>query len=296
MSTPMSIDPHHPMAPPPDLPPGFPQELAAQFGDGPISATENPELATELSQKVIEGEKPVAREAPIGEVDLPGGWIAPDGTLCRTAMVHELTGLHEERLARINPATNYPSYVQTLLKSGLESINGHELDDEQMKTLLLGDRESLLLGIRIATYGPNLDMHLTCPACRHEEDLILELDKDIPVKEMDTPEVREYDVELRGGRLAVVRPATVGVLDSIWDVKKTGAEMKTATLQRCVKTLDGRNVAPQDILRLGLADRKTLLTFLHDIQPGPDYEGVRLACEECGEESALVLDLADLFQ
>jgi hypothetical protein len=286
------MDPQQMPHPDDILPPG----MTRPDDNGVVSAMEQPELASQLSKEAIVGDRPQVADAPLGNVDLPGGWFAPSGERCTQALVRELTGRDEERLARINPTTNYPQFLQALVSAGLENINGFELSKEQLKELLIGDRESILLGIRIATYGPGVEMHIRCPACGAEEDLIVELDKDIPYREMATPEVREYDVELRGGRTAIVTPATVAVQDAIWDVKKSAAEMKTATLARCVRTIDGRPVAPGDILDLGLADRKTLINYLADLQPGPDYEGVRLPCESCGEEFPLALDLADLFQ
>lgn len=265
--------------------------------DDIISTQDDPERASEMSQKALGvGEQPEIDDAPIGHIHMPGGWIGSDGTVHHNAVVSELTGVDEEKLARVNPAANYPLFLQTLLKAGLESIGGMEPDEDMLNGLLVGDREALLLGIRIATYGNNLDVSLTCPQCGEEDEVILELDEDIPIKEMETPAVRQYDVDLRNQRVAVVTPATTHMQDSIWDMKKTSAEIKTSALERCVMSIDGRPVNRHEIRNLGLADRKTLINFLADLQPGPDYEGVRLPCQSCGLESPLVLDLADLFR
>lgn len=263
-----------------------------------VSAMDHPDLANSMSAAALSSvnEQPQMEDEPLGQVELPGGWIAPDGSLQTKAIVTELTGRAEEKLARIDPMSNMPLFLQTMVQSALESIGGHEPTPEMLRDLLIGDREMLILGIRSATYGNEVQMHIVCPQCGAEEDIGVELDKDIPVKKMETPSVREYDVELRRGSVAKVVPATAGLQDEIWDIKKSAAEMKTATLGWCVKSIDGAAVNHQTVLDLGMGDRKIILDFLADLQPGPDYEGVRLPCEACGQEFALVLDLADLFR
>lgn len=283
------------MQPQQTLPSGF-DELIGEPETLTITTEEDPETATMLSEQALQSEQPVIEEAPVGQVELPGGWISPEGDLHRLAVVNELTGLGEERLARIDPVANLPLLLNTFIECSLDNIGGHKPTPEMLRDLLIGDREALLLGIRIATYGEHLEMHISCPSCRAEEDLAIELNKDIPVKTMKTPEVRRYDVELRGGRVAIVQPATSGIQDDVWDVKKSAAEMKTATLERCIISLDGMPVGHREAQALGLGDRKTVLDFLEEIQPGPDYEGVRLPCQACGEEFRVRLDLTDLFR
>lgn len=274
---------------------GF-DELAGDPETMILSAADDPELANMLTEQAMESKMPTMADAAAGQVELPGGWIDPAGDLHTMAMVDEMTGLAEERLARIDPVANLPLFLHTMVESSLDNIGGHKATPEMIKSLLVGDREALILGIRIATYGDELEMHITCPECRAEEDLAIELSKDVPVKKMETPAVRQYDVELRRGRVAVVQPTTSGVQDAIWDIKKSAAEMKTATLERTVLSIDGMPMDHRMAQSLGMGDRRTLLDFLDDIQPGPDYEGVRLPCQACGLEFALRLDLTDLFR
>lgn len=261
-----------------------------------ISTEDDPELASQASEAALTGDRPLMANAPSGQVELPGGWFDPQGNLLTSAVVKELTGHAEEKLSRIDLQANFPLFLQTLTRFGLENIGGHEPTDQMMNDLLIGDREALILGIRIATYGPEVEMHIQCPECRAEEDIAIELDKDIPVDKMAEPEKREYEVELRNGRTAIVHPTTCGIQDLIWDPKKTAAEMKTAALDRCVRTIDGRPVTTEEIRDLGLADRNALITKLTDLQPGPDFGGVKIPCESCGQEFNILLDLTDLFR
>lgn len=264
--------------------------------DGVLSTQEDPELASQASESALTGERPFMKNAPSGQVELPGGWFDRQGNLITSAVVKELTGHAEEKLSRIDMQANFPLFLQTLTKFGLDNIGGHEPTDEMLGDLLVGDREALILGIRIATYGPDVEMHIGCPECGAEEDIAVELDKDIPVEKMADPKQRQYEVPLRDGRVAIVEPATCGVQDLIWDPKKTTAEMKTAALDRLVRSIDGRPVSLEEIRDLGLADRKALISRLSEVQPGPDFGGVKIPCESCGQEFQILLDLTDLFR
>lgn len=261
-----------------------------------FSTETDPELASQASEAVLTGERPVMASAPTGQVELPGGWLDRQGNLHRIGQVTELTGHAEEKLSRIDYTANYPLFLQTLTKFGLENLNGVEPSDQMLSELLIGDREALILGIRIATYGNEIEMHITCPECGAEEDIAVELDKDVPIDKMEEPSRRQYDVPLRNGRNAVVEPATCGIQDLIWDPKKTGAELKTAALERCVRTIDGMPVTHKDIQDLGLQDRKTLIDRLGELQPGPDFGGVKIPCESCGQVFHIQLDITDLFR
>jgi hypothetical protein len=275
----------------------FAAEDAAEAAINVISSADAPEAASAASEAALAPDKPEMKEPDPGLVELPGGWVSPTGVVHKQAFVKELTGRDEERMARVDATTNLPLYLQTMVECGTESIGGEPATKDMLRDLLVGDREMLILGIRMATYGRTTEpFDIVCPKCQFQEKISLELDKDIPVKHMERPEVREYEVDLRNGSVALVQPLTARQQDEIWDVKKTVAELKTATLERCVVSIDGRPVNHPMVLNLGMADRNTLLDRLAELQPGPDYGGVRLDCQGCGESFSLTLDLADLFR
>lgn len=279
--------------------PEGPDPLAEEIlgGEGKaVSPFEDPMGASALSAQAVLGEKPKMADDYPTTVELPGGYVDDEGNLHTVALVKELTGRDEERLAKVNIVTMLPSYLQTMVEGGVEAIGPYPATSALLKKLLVGDREMLIIGIRMATYGTNIEMHIVCPACEAEEDIIFELDKDIPIRKMETPEKREYEVPLHGGHVAIVTPVTVGMQDEVWDVKKTPAEIKTATLARAVLAFDGIPMNYEMAQNLGSGHRKALLTALADLQPGPDYEGVRLSCGTCNQQSPLRLDLTTLFR
>jgi hypothetical protein len=264
-----------------------------------IDGSADPEYAAARASEVLDAANPRPQmvEPPDGQVALPAGWIDPKGVLHRTAQVRELTGKDEEKLSRINITSALPLYLRTLVTQGTEYIGNVEPSKEIIDQLLVGDREALILGIRIATYGDDVPIRVICPNCEATQDVAIELSKDVPVKTLDEPEVRTFDVPLRKGSVAVVQLATVAVQDEILAHPNTSeAELKTITLSKCVLSIDGVPATYDRVLNLGMADRKTILSFLAETQPGPDYEGVILPCPSCEKTFPIDLDLADLFR
>jgi len=261
-----------------------------------VSSSSDPEYAAARSAQALAdvGGPPKMEAPPAGHVVLPGG-VFLDGELHQDAIVKELTGAAEERLARIDPLKSLPLYLRSLLEEGVEYLGGKPPSTDVLDNLLVGDREMLILAIRQATYGDDLPMHLTCPVCEHEDSIVLELNVDIPIKKLDAPEIREYDVDLRDGK-AVVTLATAAIQDKVIGTEHSDAERKTLTLQHCVKSINGIPSNYDMVLNLGLRDRATILNFLADKQPGPDYGEVSLPCSGCKRDLPINLSLADLFR
>jgi hypothetical protein len=141
---------------------------------------------------------PEIEPSPDSIVDLPAGWLVPDGVV-QTARVRELTGYDEEQLARIPRAKNVPAYVTEMLALGVEDLGGQKPTKDMIRAMLIGDREALLLGIRRVTYGNEVQFKLNCESCGTESDVDVLLDSDVEIRKLDDPKVREWDVPLKHG-------------------------------------------------------------------------------------------------
>jgi hypothetical protein len=231
-------------------------------------------------------------------VELPGGYIDGTGRLLKKAEVRELNGEDEEALARGGNSSSFIRYFNTILSRAVVGIEDIEPDHAVLQGLLMGDRMMLLLAIRRVTYGDDVEMSLTCPKCNAEFDVAIELDKDVEIREMEDPMKRTHEVPLRKEHVATVRFINGADQEAaLGDGKRTVAEQNTILLSRCITHLDGKPVIGDDlILRMGLQDRKTVLQFLTDSQPGPLLEEVSVPCSVCGEVSPLPLSIEDLFR
>lgn len=272
--------------------------------DQHVSALEDPGRASDVAQQLLGDDKPkveplLLTEPPDCTVTLPGGLVQMGGEVIQVAEVRELTGADEEALTKAGASMNPARYMQMLIKRAVVRIGDAEPPTPDMlSALLIGDRNTLLLEIRKATYGNEIEVAAPCPGCAEVLDIVFDISKDVPIHVLEDPTQRIYEVELRHGRKAKVALPCAGDQDAmIGEGKRTVPEMNTFLLARCVQDIDGRPVmgAP-DVRNLGLLDRRTILDFIAKTQPGPKYEEVKEECPACGREVPVPLDLFDLFR
>lgn len=278
-----------------------------------VSSSENPQAAAALAQDLFstgpllppngiepDEENPnLISRPPECQVSLPGGLVTVEGDLVQDAEVRELTGADEEALAKADIAKSPGRFVAVLLKRGVARLGDEEPPSPTtLDALLIGDRDTLILAIRRATYGDTLDFSTRCMFCMEGLDMEIDLANEVPIKPMEDPAKRQFEVELRRGRVAVVElPVGADQIHVLAMVNKTVPEMNTMMISRCLKSLDGMPMMGLEAARsLGMADRQTILDFLGENQPGPKYEEVKAQCPACERDVPLRIDLADLFR
>lgn len=268
------------------------------------------EKKMQMAQQFVNAANPIpdVPEPPNDFVKLDGGFYFEDEPQT-TAVVRELTGEHEEALARSLKSGNTFHFLQVLLESGTASI-GSIVDPVKVKkalrSMLIGDRDSLVLAIRIATYGNNLEvLQWTCPACNTLTSFDIALDDlDIKNKKLENIEDATFEVELRNGARATCHLATGE--DQLYTFDKselTGAERDSRLLSKCVTSVTdskGRThkiiAEPHYVLKLSIPDRHTILKALQEGQPGPQYTNISYKHEDCGNDVTISLGLVDLFR
>lgn len=276
---------------------------------GYVNATANIQAAQTAVQAAL-GDVTKVIENPVipmpytdGVVELPGGLLTPENVLLTEVEVRELTGRDEEVILKARMTGKYSRFMRSLLKAGVVSIGGKEVTDDILDDLLIGDREAIILGIRRATYGDEVELTgVGCQECGTVTDLIVTLD-DIPTRSMEDPKKRTYDVPLRKGGFITLRLQTGADQVKVFDNPNITvvAEQNSIILGCCMisrtfpdgKTafVDSANAARD----LGVVDRKALLEVLEKNQPGPRYEDIVHPCGNCGAEVPLSLNVGDLF-
>jgi hypothetical protein len=279
-------------------------QYSMSFDDdqGQVVSHDNADLNS-LTKKVLQSMNPapVIDALPDTAVKLPAG-IVVDGKVYQDAEVRELTGEHEEKLAKSRLANNAAKYVNTLLLCGTVSVGGQEATPALLESLLQGDLDMLMLGIRRATFGDDFEVYeVECPHCQELNDLELNL-KDIPVKELDDPDTREFLIDLRRGRKAKIQFPTGAVQTEIFKNNLTIPEMNSLTLAECVISFieaDGTekmSTGLADVKKLGVSDRTKLQEYIYDNQPGPRYDQVTALCSSCEGEVSVPLTVGILFR
>jgi hypothetical protein len=256
-----------------------------------------------LTKKVLHAlnPAPVIEDLPDTYLKLPAGLFVDDKAI-QDAEVQELTGEHEEKLAKTRSSNNAAKYVNTLLMCGAVAVGDSPVTQTLLDSLIQGDLDMLLLGIRRATFGDDFEVfNVECPNCQEAQDIKMDL-KDIPVKELDDPTVREFEVPLRKGRKVMVSFPTGAVQNEIFKNQLTTTEMNSITLSHCINTIieaDGSERPCNglaDVKKMGVLDRNTVLNYLFVNQPGPRYDQVVAKCGSCEGEVPVPLSVGILFR
>ncbi len=275
-----------------------------------VNPAEDPTALAKASSALAGTVKDPEPEAPPDTlVRLPGGLVR--GTLViRAAEVRELTGEHEEALARAARAQpgSVVHFLNTLLECGTVRFGTEDpaQTSSLLKDTLVGDRDALLIGIRRATYGDDIELEgWKCPECGGEADLTIPL-TDIPVLKLERPaKDATFDVPLRRGRTAEVRLANGADQAAVFVVgEQTVAERDSILLGRCllaVRDKDGtRHITTGTegaiARKLSLPDRHAILKELTERQPGPKFNDIKFTHSDCGKEVGLAVGLPDLFR
>jgi hypothetical protein len=269
-----------------------------------VDPAKQPELASELVQELTEPKAqppPMLMAPPTNVVELLGGYLDVDRRLHIDAKIREITGRDEEAFAREmrNPRIPVARMVDLILRHTVTAVGTLEsVTSEILGGLLVGDRSWLLLQVRILTFGSDWEVpDFPCRLCGQTFGVVLELDKDIPIKRMADPSQQEVNVLLRDGRTASVALMTGAVqLDMIGDGNRTAPEEQTIAIDRCIRRIDGQPGRPPLAQAMSMADRHKIITAMDDAQPGPQMEEVVVQCERCGQEAKYSLSLLDLFR
>lgn len=270
-----------------------------------FEAESDPDLANRIADEIQsddDTEPPKIAPPEESTVTLPAGLIQPDGSVARKVELKELTGADEETLAKGRSSKNISHFISTLIECSVVSVEGRHPDEFDLGNLVMGDRNFLVLHIRRITYGDEIQLSLRCPSCADSFEVLYSLTEDVPVRTLEDPKDRVFEVKLNHGRIAKVAMPTGHDQTAVTDADtKSSAEANTLLLAHCVREIDG--MGPSTITEavevareLGLRDRRTILEAITEKQVGPRYEEVTQACPRCERTFPLVLDLLDLFR
>jgi hypothetical protein len=270
-----------------------------------INAAESPQLANKLLQDVnnfvnqeVMGSIPevVIPSLPDTTVTLTAGFLDPlEGTVAMTAEVRELTGADEEAIAKLSDPGKA---LLAILERATVSVGNEPASKQILGSLLAGDREALLLAIRKATFGSEVEVNTVCDKCPELQTFKIDLNKDVEVKTLEDPiKDRRFTVELKAGLAKVNLPTGDVQTQIINATDKNSAELDTMLLAACVTEIgDQPVISPNRIRSLGITDRRLLLEEIASRNPGPQLSEIKKACKTCGQEVYLPLTLAELFR
>lgn len=231
-------------------------------------------------------------------VDLPIGSYNPiAGKEYTTAEVRELTGEDEEYFAR---GRTFHDRKVRLIERGTVSIGGDSTDKTAiLESLAQGDNETILLGIRRATYGDDLSLELQCPRCNEDQEAVIDLAEDVEIRGYDSP---QHEVTLKSGKTVVFHWPTGGDDRELWEFADKNkqasiAELNTQMLARVVESIDGSpSFGERTALSMNMRDRGELIAYIAENLPGPLYRELQHRCVSCDFVADLEVSFEDLFR
>jgi hypothetical protein len=265
-----------------------------------VNAISSPGLANKLAQEALADTTPAPEPAKIKApldvvVDLPGGYISPDGEVYRTAEVKELTGRDEEAIVK---ASTLPKAMMIALSRGTVKIGEAKASEEVLDKILAADRDAIMLGIYRATFGDTTEVGAYCNGCTEVKIVQIDISKDIEVKRLSDPlEDRRFKVQGRKDEYTVILPEGKAQRELATNTEKTSSELDTILLEYCVTEINGKLVlGKSQIQSIGLADRRTLLEEIITKNPGPVFDDITTLCPDCGGEVVVPINLGTLFR
>lgn len=219
-------------------------------------------------------------------IELPGGVVDDAGQRHQQAVVRALSGHEEELLAGAGAAAARLATI--VLGRCVERIGTLCVTEELIRSLTVGDRQVLLMGLRQATFGPWVAAVVRCPwpDCGEQMDIGFSI-PDIPVRPAGDPGA-DHEVTLPdAGAVLRFRLPTGADQEAIgaWAADDPLGALE-ALLHRCVPGAESAGLRPGD----RAAIERAMLTASF----GPELSfGAR--CPECARSFTLPFDVQDFF-
>jgi len=267
-----------------------------------VKTASGAQLNNDLIEKVLsETEQPETKEVKLTPpsdtmVDLPAGYITPDGEVLRSAEVRELTGRDEEAIGK---AGGGAKAFAVILRNGTVRIGNQAASEEILDSLLMGHRDAIILGIYKATFGSEIELLGLCGSCGEFKTVAVDLNRDVETKVLIDPiEDRVFTVHGRTKEFLVTLPTGRVQKELVAAVEKTSAEKNTILLQNTILEIDGKPIlGKQSVQSLGVMDRNIIANELSKRLPGPQFEDILLPCVDCdGGEVVVPFTLGALFR
>jgi len=249
----------------------------------------------------LAGEQPQIQPPPATSVELPGG-LYRDGQLIRTAQIRELTGYDEEALGSLDiERDGVDQYITLLLQRACVQVGHIRVSEEPdiVWDMLVGDREYLVLAIRQATFGNDLPLTISDnrPDCGESFDMVVELDRDIPVTR--APEHSPFSplitYHYRNHEIVYQVP-TGRHRENLKRIPSSNmAKVNTALLGEIVQSMDGKAVTIEDIRKMPVGLRRGILLDITEHSYGPRFDTIQVTCPKCRKELGVSLTLSNLF-
>ena len=227
--------------------------------------------------------------SPNLQVNLPCGYVDTEEILHEDCIVREMTGQEEDLLTGRGSVVNRLNAIISNCIVKLGTISDKQIIDKAVNKLTGQDRMAILIGIRRASLGDFYDMTVTCPSCKAEQHMSVNL-ADIDIIPMPDRFKREHETTLPSGK--VVKWHVLDTADEEWlssKKRKYKEDVMSLNFLSRVDVVDKQVIererkykhSLQVFKKLSLRDRN-YLRDVFDKNEGDVDRTVEFECESCG--------------
>ena len=242
-------------------------------------------------------------EVPVESVPLPSGG----------KLYAEETGLKNKETIRIKAMTAHEEDIllsQAYIKEGIvidKVIESCVTEKINIADLILGDKNALMVSLRITGYGSDYNVTSTC-SCGYKNAVCINLGE-LSVKRLKIEPVKEgqnlFSFELPITKKTVVFKFVDGHSEREKEIvekryKQLGIEREnsvTGLLESVIVSIDGiddKNKITHFIKNMPARDSKSLRTFITKNEPGIDMTW-NYKCQSCGSDNDIVIPITSEF-
>lgn len=244
-------------------------------------------------------------EIPTAVVPLPSrGLVYPQGSPFHLKEEVEIFGMtaQQEDILMSRPLIKKGTVITELIKSCLvdKSVD--------VNSLISGDRNALMVSIRITGYGAEYTPTIQCPACDHRQDFPIRLDN-LEVKPLTkepvTPGANLFDFKLPMTGKTVHFKFLTGreeeeILATMEAKKKKGIQNDNVITTRLLYSLvsvDGttdRNLISQFVRYMPAGDSLALRKYIDVVDPTIDMKA-EFSCTSCDHTEVMSIPMGPSF-
>lgn len=245
-------------------------------------------------------------EVPVESVPLPSRGViySPDSTVynAETVQIKAMTALEEDILMS-QPLIKNGTVITELIKS---CVIDKSID---VDSLTLGDRNALMISIRITGYGPQYELKPKCENCSEENNVTVDL-SGLEIKRLNIEPVEagknQFEFTLPVTKKKVVFQFLTGYSTKERDAKQKFFKKMTnnkrennitSFLEEAIISVDGindKNKITHFIKNMPALDSRKLRDFMLKQEPGIKME-YEFECQNCSHHNKLNLPIGSNF-
>lgn len=215
------------------------------------------------------------------------------------------SSLHKKESVKIKAMTAREEDILSsaaLIKEGTvldHLVNSCLMESIDASQMITGDRNALMIAIRITGYGPEYPVLAYCKKCTHQNDVNVDLTS-IPIKRLTIPPVEEgknlfkYTLPVTKKEVYFKFPTQADERDKSIKDKNLKQHIQsmvesniTGNLELAIQQVGNvtdKNKIKHFILNMPAFDSRSLRKFMRDAEPGMDMR-CDWTCENCGHQN-----------